>query len=424
MTILSPVPPSRLAPLGSEELVAHWTGSEPEVSILCPTFNHEEFVEDAICGFLGQETDFAFEVLIRDDGSTDRTAEIINDYAARYQGVIKPVLEKRNTFATTRPISALAAHARAPYLALCEGDDYWIDPRKLAKQKAFLDANQWCSIVHHDIVILDDDSDGYGLEIQGHLTNSDSWRKRERCPSLYFAAFGNYVMTCTMMLRATSIDWSRLSRAPRPGPGDIAIVALASEHSDIGFQDFTGSAYRVSSSGFWSSMDQADRRTLTSQMFQWLGEELPPGPRDLFLLRASADELANRQVQLLGDSKALTDRVAILEAEQIRTRHSVSTIITHIEQQQDSSQGQFEAEIAPLLQLKDLENRGRENLSTVMTELDAALFEANRQLAASEKAYQRLVGRRAVRAALRAASLARPLFRIVRRLRRFRIRRG
>lgn len=420
MLSLTQSPPPRLAPLSRDELVSQWSGAEPVVSVLCATFNQQNFIEDAICGFLAQKTDFPFEIIIRDDGSSDRTAEIVADYAARYPGIIIPVFEAENTFLTTRPLTVLVGLARAQYLAICEGDDYWIDPWKLAKQKKFLDENEWCSIVHHDVTILDMESDGYGRGLQRHLAANDEWRTRERCPSLYFAAFGNYVMTCSIMLRSAAVDWNRFREAPRPGPGDIALVASASEHSDIGFQNFAGSAYRVSPSGFWTGMDPAERGVLATRMYRWLGSELAPGIGDLFRLRANFEELAVQHEVSREEKQRVLHRAEELEAEIARTRRSISSIITRMQQQADITATRLAQVTEQQSLLLDIESRERENVSLLLTDLETVLQETLHELAKSRHAYRRLVGRRSVRAALRVARFAQPLFRVVRRRRRIR----
>lgn len=109
---------------------------EPLVSICCMTYNHEKYIRDAIESFLMQETDFKFEVLIHDDASTDRTADIIRSYEKKYPEIIKPIYQTENQYSKGVIISSTFNFPRAKgkYIAFCEGDDYWTDPKKLQKQ--------------------------------------------------------------------------------------------------------------------------------------------------------------------------------------------------------------------------------------------------------------------------------------------------
>lgn len=113
------------------------------VSVSCLTYNHAPFIRQCLDGFMMQKTDFAFEVLIHDDASTDGTTEIIKEYEARYPDVIKPIYEEENQWVKGRRGSAVFnfPRARGKYIALCEGDDYWTDPLKLQKQVDFLERN-------------------------------------------------------------------------------------------------------------------------------------------------------------------------------------------------------------------------------------------------------------------------------------------
>ena len=130
-----------------------------KVSIVCNTYNHEKYIRDALEGFVNQETDFAYEVLIHDDASTDQTPEIIKEYEKRFSELIKPIYETENQYHKhDGTISRLQnARAKGKYIATCEGDDYWTDPHKLQKQYDFMEkhpeysmcgcSSQWMNVL-------------------------------------------------------------------------------------------------------------------------------------------------------------------------------------------------------------------------------------------------------------------------------------
>lgn len=82
-----------------EDIIAPWNDKEKIiVSVLCATFNQELYIEDTLIGFLMQKTDFAFEVIIHDDASTDATASIVRKYQKRYPNIIKPIYQSENRY--------------------------------------------------------------------------------------------------------------------------------------------------------------------------------------------------------------------------------------------------------------------------------------------------------------------------------------
>ncbi len=136
-----PVPPE---PRNENEIKESWCGNpdEPLVSIVCHTYNHERFIKKALDGFLMQRTDFPFEIIVHDDASIDGTADILKAYQSRYPSIIRLILQTENQFSQgVRPPNFTFPMAKGKYIALCEGDDYWIDQKKISRQTEFLEAN-------------------------------------------------------------------------------------------------------------------------------------------------------------------------------------------------------------------------------------------------------------------------------------------
>ncbi len=124
----------------------------PLVSIGCITYNHAPYIRQCLEGFLMQKTTFPFEIIINDDCSTDGTTEIVKEYADKYPDLIIPIFHEENQYQKgVRGIYAKFVYpkVRGKYIALCEGDDYWIDPLKLQKQVDFLEEHPECSMCFH-----------------------------------------------------------------------------------------------------------------------------------------------------------------------------------------------------------------------------------------------------------------------------------
>ena len=115
---------------------------KPLVSICCITYNHAAYIRDCLEGFVMQQTDFPFEVLIHDDASTDGTADIIREYEAKYPDIIKPVCQTENQYSKGVDVSSYNWNrVKGKYIALCEGDDFWCEPQKLQLQFDFMEAH-------------------------------------------------------------------------------------------------------------------------------------------------------------------------------------------------------------------------------------------------------------------------------------------
>lgn len=125
--------------------------TRPTVSVCCITYNHKSFIAKAIEGILMQETSFPVEIIIHDDASTDGTADIIRKYQKRYPKLIRAILQSENQYATGVPTTLrILVEASGSYVALCEGDDYWILPEKLQKQVDFMESSKQFAFCFHD----------------------------------------------------------------------------------------------------------------------------------------------------------------------------------------------------------------------------------------------------------------------------------
>ncbi|WP_417860776.1 glycosyltransferase [Winogradskyella sediminis] len=226
---------------------------KPLVSISCITYNHVDFIEEALNGFLMQETDFNFEVLIHDDASTDGTEEIIRTYQKKFPSIIKPLYEETNQWVKGRKGSAVFNFPRAKgkYIALCEGDDYWADPLKLQKQVDFLENNQDVNICF----------------TRAHLLKNEEFRMHAVPEPFHVSSFEfielikhyNFIATCTVLFRKPKHfefpTW--FHKLPF---GDLGVYKLVSEGKKVQCIDEVMSVYRIHDNGIYSGISRLKKQ--------------------------------------------------------------------------------------------------------------------------------------------------------------------
>lgn len=131
---------------------------EIKVSVLVITYNQRDYIKDCLDGILSQKTTFGFEVLVNDDCSTDGTTEILQEYEKKYPNLVKTVYQKENQYSkgTVRMLDDLLVPlAQGKYIAICEGDDYWINDNKLQMQYDYMEANPDCTFCFTDAYAYD-----------------------------------------------------------------------------------------------------------------------------------------------------------------------------------------------------------------------------------------------------------------------------
>jgi glycosyltransferase involved in cell wall biosynthesis len=217
------------------------------VSVVCTTFNHEKYIRKALDGFLSQKTDFQFEIVVHDDASTDGTRAIIEQYVAAHPSVFKPIFQEVNQYSQGgfKPLVYAARHSIGRYLALCEGDDYWIDNTKLQRQYDCLEAEGELDFCFHS---------AYQLQ-NGVLDKVPSWeytgRRVLHIKDVLESTTGTFAPTASYMIRREVLDllpdWF-YKRAP---VGDFFIEMYATRRGGALYLDSPMSVYRVMSEGSW-----------------------------------------------------------------------------------------------------------------------------------------------------------------------------
>lgn len=127
--------------MGPEVAKRYEMNDDCAVTICCITYKHEHLIRQALDSFLMQKTNFKFKVFVGEDHGPDGTADVIREYAEKYPDIIVPFIREENMGAQTNLVD-LCNHATSPYIAFCEGDDFWIDEYKLQKQFDYMQEHE------------------------------------------------------------------------------------------------------------------------------------------------------------------------------------------------------------------------------------------------------------------------------------------
>ena len=269
------------------------------VSVLCTAYNHGEYIAQALESFVTQQTDFAFEVLVNDDLSTDNTAQIIREYAERYPNIIRAFIQEKNLYSQGINIydHVFYPNVKGKYIALCEGDDYWSDPMKLQMQVNFLEANpDYSACVHNTTINFCDNS----AEDRPFVpVSADRDIPFEQVVKGMSHAYHTSSILCHRDYLINSPDFKAV--AVKYGFSDYPIGIWLSMKGKVRFLERSMSVYRVASNaGSWSHGVGRQYRSLKRfitgeiEMFKALMPHL-----DGAWLEAAKNELLEREFELL-----------------------------------------------------------------------------------------------------------------------------
>lgn len=212
------------------------------VSVLLMTYNKKKYIKEAIDSILSQKTDFKYELIIRDDASTDGTDLIIKEYQKKYPDIIKPIFIKKNEFnKNTRLIKEMLAYSKGKYIAFMDGDDYWIDDNKLQKQVNYMEE-------HLDSVAL-----CTNYKVYNDVTKRFKKKKiKEKDYSVdeIISGDGGMFSSASIMARRSAIKPSGSFYYISPFEDYVSIINIALQGKVHLLKDYT-SVYRINATGSW-----------------------------------------------------------------------------------------------------------------------------------------------------------------------------
>lgn len=232
----------------------------PLVAIKCLVFNHESYLRDCLNGFVMQQTDFHFVAIVHDDASTDKSADIIREYATKYPNIIKPIYETENQYSKSdgslgRVMNSAIDATGAKYVAMCEGDDYWTDPRKLQKQVSFLESHPDYGFVGtRCAVLLNGNLEEENETLGEPIGKEGKWELFGNI--LPYAVYGPVTRTNTLLYRYDSVVKNRIVRAV----GDYSLEALLSSLYGFACLNEACSVYRKHEGGLSNSSSAKYKR--------------------------------------------------------------------------------------------------------------------------------------------------------------------
>lgn len=229
----------------------------PLLSVSIVTYNHERYIAQTIDSVLRQEVDFAYEIVIGEDRSTDRTREIVADYQRRFPGVVRAQLRERN-LGMMENFSRTIQDCRGKYIALLDGDDYWTDARKLQKQVAHLEKHPDLVACFHNTRVSYEDGSKQGNEL---LNKSE----KPIVTIEDFIAREWFIGTATVLFRNGLVNGLPVS-LHKAASGDWPLYTLLSQYGDFGYLDEVMAVYRVHTGSVTRSTMYANKNGLLSRL--------------------------------------------------------------------------------------------------------------------------------------------------------------
>ena len=223
-----------------------------KVSICMITYGHQDYIEQAINSVLNQKTNFDIELIVANDNSPDNTNEIVQRIITSHPKGNTIIYLNNNINLGIMPNFAQALKkCSGKYLALCEGDDYWINEMKLQKQVDFLENNIDFAICFHKV----------NVEIKGIISNDSITSKSANITTIYDLAKGNFMHTCSVVYR--NYLFAEFPNYFTQSPiGDYYLHMLNARFGKIYFFEENMANYRVHDSSYWSSKKQAEREII------------------------------------------------------------------------------------------------------------------------------------------------------------------
>jgi len=247
----------------SREVSSTPSRNTKRVSVLVMTYNHEKYISQALDSVLMQQTSFDWEVLVSEDCSTDQTRQIVKEYAARHPGLLRLILSEKNLHSNEVVARGIRA-AAGQYLALLDGDDYWITSEKLQTQVDFMDRHPESTVCFHQALVHDE---------RAHRPDWN-WTptNQKEISTLQDICMDNFIATSSTMFRRRAIEGPPEWYIAFFPITDWPLHILYAERGTIAYLPKTMSVYRHHEGGAYSGGSQSMKEDEAYRLYQRLDE--------------------------------------------------------------------------------------------------------------------------------------------------------
>jgi glycosyltransferase involved in cell wall biosynthesis len=236
----------------------------PMVSIWMITYNHEKFIRQCLESVFAQKTNFAYEIIIGEDCSTDNTKAIIEEFEQKYPEILKPIYHQSNVGAYQNAYHYCYPKLKGKYIACLEADDYWTDPYKLQKQVDALEKDRTAVASFTQVEVLIDEEN----HLETHWSAKLPFKERYNVSDI-LKTFN--IVTCTLLFRNV---YPQLPYNPLKFPtGDVSLSAFLLLKGDAILLNEVTAVYRVHGGGIYSPQNLEKKNLVFLQIFEQLLEE-------------------------------------------------------------------------------------------------------------------------------------------------------
>ena len=270
------------------------------VSVCCITYNQENYIRDALDGFLNQKVNFNYEIIVHDDASTDNTQNILKEYEKKYPDKIRVLYEEEHQYQKGKKVGILTyRHARGKYVAICEGDDYWIDENKLQLQFDYMEKNPNCTLLFHNAKIIDMKTKEetifvpYMKDLKKHMKKDGNYDVAE-------LELLEFIPTASFMFKRENLeripDWFEKCYV-----GDWPLKLIMTSFGYAHYMENVMSVYRKNASGSLTTSNEKKEKASNDgkkyildrkkEVINWMDEFTQGKFKDIFELRRNQCEI-------------------------------------------------------------------------------------------------------------------------------------